>query len=47
MEIWGKKIKIKKWGWGRISSCSELYTSLQLAEQEIKRALGIPQPKQQ
>ena len=27
-EILGKKIKIKKWGWGRISSCRELYLLL-------------------
>ena len=28
-EILGKKIKIKKkWGWGRTSSCRELYTTL-------------------
>ena len=29
LKFWGRKIQIlKKWGWGRISGSSELYTPL-------------------
>ena len=27
-EIWGRKSRFKKWGWGRISGCRELHTPL-------------------
>ena len=27
-KFWERKSGLKKWGWGRISSCRELYTPL-------------------
>ena len=44
-EILGKKIKnLKTWGWGRISSCRELYTPL---HQVPGRAAGAGRYREQ